>query len=287
MGILLKNKIYKKNISINIIASIFFILPTQLLATNGINQIGFGTESVGMGGADIAIARDTSALNTNPAGLSQISNKLFDYNGAVIYTKNIVHKDQFGNNIKNTASLPLLGSLGYATKYSAHNLTYGIGMFAQGGTGGEFNNLNNAFGTVDDLSVELRILRIIPGVAWKPSDAISFGISLIGTYADLNEDVFPNTSSNNASIPSQSFFGYRLKELDGFNIGLKLGGIFNVTDKIKLGIVYTSKVELKLKGKAEVNYSDIGLGNVTYSDTTLKGIDQPEDLALVFLTSQR
>jgi long-chain fatty acid transport protein len=65
-------------------------------ATNGLNQIGFGTESVGMGGADIAVARDTSALNTNPAGLSQIKNNLIDLNGAIVYTKNIKHKDQFG-----------------------------------------------------------------------------------------------------------------------------------------------------------------------------------------------
>ena len=41
------------------------LLPAAAVATNGLNQIGFGTESVGMGGADIAVARDTSALNTN------------------------------------------------------------------------------------------------------------------------------------------------------------------------------------------------------------------------------
>ena len=38
------------------------------MATKGINIIGFGTESTLMGGADTPVARDTSALNTNPAG---------------------------------------------------------------------------------------------------------------------------------------------------------------------------------------------------------------------------
>ena len=96
---------------------ISFYLQTSY-ATNGLNQIGFGTESVGMGGADIAVARDTSALNTNPAGLSQITNNLIDINGAIVYTKNIKHKDQFGNDVNNTADLPLLGSIGYAKQYS-------------------------------------------------------------------------------------------------------------------------------------------------------------------------
>lgn len=47
-------------------------------ATNGINLIGFGAESTLMAGADIAVARDTSALNTNPVGLTQIRGQAFD-----------------------------------------------------------------------------------------------------------------------------------------------------------------------------------------------------------------
>ena len=48
-------------------------LPVGVLAANGLNLIGFGAESVAMGGADTAGARDTAALNTNPAGLAQLS----------------------------------------------------------------------------------------------------------------------------------------------------------------------------------------------------------------------
>ena len=41
-------------------------LPTACLAGNGLSLIGFGSESVAMGGADAVVARDTTALNTNP-----------------------------------------------------------------------------------------------------------------------------------------------------------------------------------------------------------------------------
>ena len=55
-----------------IAAVVACVLPFAAMATNGLNLIGFGTESVAMGGADTAVARDTSALNTNPAGLGQL-----------------------------------------------------------------------------------------------------------------------------------------------------------------------------------------------------------------------
>jgi hypothetical protein len=53
-------------------ATALSLLFTSLAAhaTNGINLIGFGAESSLMAGADVAVARDTSALNTNPAGLT-------------------------------------------------------------------------------------------------------------------------------------------------------------------------------------------------------------------------
>ena len=66
-------------------------------ATNGINLIGFGAESTLMGGADVAVARDTSALNTNPAGLTQIKAPLADIFGSMLRTTDLVHKDSNGN----------------------------------------------------------------------------------------------------------------------------------------------------------------------------------------------
>lgn len=51
-----------------------------------------------MAGADIAMARDTSALNTNQAGLTQIDNKHFDVYGLFLSITDLSHQDQFGNN---------------------------------------------------------------------------------------------------------------------------------------------------------------------------------------------
>ena len=47
-------------------------LPFTAVASNGLNLIGYGAESVAMGGADVAVAADTLALNTNPAGIARL-----------------------------------------------------------------------------------------------------------------------------------------------------------------------------------------------------------------------
>lgn len=253
------------------------IFATPATATNGLNQIGFGTESVGMGGADIAVARDTSALNTNPAGLSQVTGALADMNAAVAYTGNIKHKDQFGNNENNSNKNPVLGSIGYARKLTGLPITAGVGLFAQGGTGNEFQDLNTAFGTRDDLSVQFRIARITPGLSWQVNDALSIGASLIGTYSDLQQEVFPNTSFAGSPAP---FFGFELKDMDGFGAGIKLGLMYKPNSWLTLGTAYNNKVDLDLEGRMRVDLSALGLGKVTYRDASAKNIDQPQEFGV-------
>ena len=259
---------------------LFFLLTKISFATNGLNQIGFGAESIGMAGADIAVARDTSALNTNPAGLIQIRHSLLDMNLAAAYAGNIKHEDQFGNSVNNSNEFPVLGSIGYAYGLADYPVTVGIGMFAQGGTGNEYKNLNTAFGTTDNLSVQFRVLRITPGIAWQVNGAISLGVSIIGTYADLEQEVFPGTSYNDAANPSQSFYGFRLTEMNDFNTGFKLGGMFRINEETKIGFAYTSKVKLELKGKMTANLSALNLGNVTYQNAVAKNMDQPEEFGI-------
>ncbi len=105
-------------------------------ATNGINLIGFGAESTLMAGADIAVARDTSALNTNPAGLTQIKTKRFDAYGSLLRITDLSHEDQFGNDRHASNLYTGLGGMGYAQKLENMACTVAGGLFAQGGSGG-------------------------------------------------------------------------------------------------------------------------------------------------------
>ena len=85
------------------------------LAGNGVNMLGFGTESVGMGGADTAVARDTNALNTNPAGIAQIRQRALDAYVSVAYALDVAHADALGNDRLVDSRFAALGGFGYTT----------------------------------------------------------------------------------------------------------------------------------------------------------------------------
>lgn len=258
------------------------MLHCNVNATNGINLIGFGGESIGMAGADIAVARDTTALNTNPAGLYQIDNKRLDIYNAINYAIDLNHSDMFGNQDEKIENeFIFIGNVGYAKKLQNIPVTLGIGVFAQGGFGVDFSRLNNQFGTRDDLSSQFRVLRITPGFSWKINEKLALGASAVITYSDLEQEIFPNTSVLNPMNPNQSFFGLDIKDTYTIEPGFKFGLMYELSGKTKIGMSYTSKVELDLEdGEADVNLTALGLGVVEYDEVKASGVDQPQEFGI-------
>jgi long-chain fatty acid transport protein len=244
-------------------------------ATNGINLIGFGAESTLMGGADVAVARDTSALNTNPAGLTQIQSPLLDVFGSMLRTTDLVHKDSNGNQEHASNRYTFLGGGGYAQPIADTPCTAGIGLFAQGGAGGVFENIRTPFGNRDDLSSLFGIAKIIPGIGCQVTENLSIGASLNFVYAGIEQDFFANTSVGTA------FAGYKLEDADSLRTGFKIGVQYKVSPSLTLGAAYTEKTELPLTGGIlTADFTGAGLDKVRYSNASVKGFALPREVAL-------
>lgn len=244
-------------------------------ATNGINLIGFGAESTLMAGADIAVARDTSALNTNPAGLTQINGYVMDVFASMLRTTDLVHKDSNGNEEHASNRYTFLGGGGYAQSLEDLPCTAGVGLFAQGGAGGVFENIRTPFGNRDDLSSLFGIAKIIPGIGCEVTGKLSLGASLGIVYSTIEQDFFGDTSVGSV------FAGYKLEEAAALRMGLKIGAQYRVNPSLTLAATYTEKTELPLTGGSLIaNYNGIGLGKVKYSDATVKGFALPREVAL-------
>jgi long-chain fatty acid transport protein len=245
------------------------------------NMIGFGAESMGMGGADLAIADDTSAMNTNPAGLAQIRDQRADLYAAALFAINVRHRDAFGND-RGVDNSPIpLASAGYARHLPGSPLVLGLGLFAQGGAGYEYQGLNTPFGTRDELSSLFRIAKLTPSLAWAVTGRLSLGTSLGIFYADIDQKVFPATSYSDQNDPAGSFFGYHLKDADVVEPGGKFGMQYRLSERLAIGASYTTQTALDLEGgDLTVNYSAIGLGSVRYHDVELKGLKQPREVGL-------
>lgn len=252
-------------------------------AGNGLNLIGYGAESVLMGGADVALARDTSALNTNPAGLAHAMGSVLDAFSSIAYAQDVRHLDSFGNDRRVDNKLATVGSFGYATRIAGTNFTAGIGLFAQGGAGNIYQDLNTAFGTVDELSSMFRIARLSPGIAWQPTEQVAIGLALPINYADVHQKIFPNTSVFNALNPAATFFGYELRGAKTTQVGVKIGMQYRVNDDLTLGAAYAHRTRLPLRdGILKVNMTAAGLGLVTYRSASVEGLALPHEIALGF-----
>jgi long-chain fatty acid transport protein len=250
------------------------VASASVIAGNAINLIGFGAESVGMGGADLAVARDTSALNTNPAGLTQIQASELNLNAGVAHLLDAAHADQFGNDQEVSDKEIYIANGGYARRFADAPLSAGVAIFVQGGAGNVYRDLATPFGTRDELSIQLGIVKLSPGIAWQVAPELALGASLSVVASRLEQKVFPETST-------PTFSGLHLKDAESADAGLKLGALYKLTERMTFGAAYTTKSDLSLKdGTLVANMTAAGLGKVTYHNARIEGMAQPQQFGV-------
>ena len=207
------------------LATALFAMPAA--ATNGFNLYAFGTKSTAMGGADVALVRDTAALVTNPAGLAHICNaqdcvQQFDVQVDPYYLVEVRHADSLGNDAQNQPRYGGFTSNAYARRLS-DTLVVGAGLYVAGGLGFEYEDLASGFGTRGDISTRFNVLRFAPGFAWEASPRLLLGASLSLNYATLRQKFFPDSSVFNPLDMQRSLFGFRVDGLEALGLGVNLG----------------------------------------------------------------
>jgi long-chain fatty acid transport protein len=236
-------------------------------ASNGLNLVGFGAESLGLGSADIAVSRDAAAVNINPAGLTQIPGRRFDGYIVPYYSFNFAHSDALNDDYEIDNPFGAFASAAYVTPALHPDLRFGIGLFASGGTGITYEKLRTPFGTRDEYSAVLAITKVATAAAWKVNPELSVGVGLNLTYSSARQKVFPDTSS--ADPP---FFGLRVDGADGLSVNGRIGLQYRQTPNLTLGMSYATETDVKLRnGTATFNYEAIGLGRVKYEDARIDG----------------
>ncbi len=267
-----------KKLAVLFISLMFlFGLSVKAYATNGMNMISYGGTAAGMAGASLGISEDPSAMNNNPAGLTYVKTGEAGA-GISLLMPNLTHKDMFGNDKEGESAIFPLPMMAYAHRVGKGPLVLGLGVFAQGGMGAEFRDLNTAFGTKDTTYSNVMYAKITPTVAYQVSDKVSLGLALNVGYSALDFKFFPETSvAPNAMMPT-GFAGMNLEGASSFGYGAKLGVMIKPSDMVSLGIVYTSESKLDPgDGDITLNMSSFGLGKVKY-DADVEGFTWPQQL---------
>lgn len=229
--------------------------PSPARATNGMYLAGYGAETGGRAGANLAVSDRTLALNFNPAGLAQLQGQHSSVNLSLL-----APSLEFENGLNSTTDaedryfpLPAFAWVrsGKETKWS-----WGFGFIGQGGMGATFEGLNTPFGTQDETFTEIRFATLTPTVSYSINEDMAVGASANLGYADASFRFFPGTSFFNSQDPANSFFGVDMKRAKGIQTSLRLGWWWRAHPQLSFGAVYQTETDSDFEdGEMMVNFS--------------------------------
>jgi long-chain fatty acid transport protein len=167
------------------IAAAILMTGTSAWATNGMILEGYGPVALAMGGAATAIENGTAAMMNNPATLQMgPDGTRFDLALGVLGPKVSTSIPGFPTANSGGTSY-VMPAFGWVRK--AGTLTYGVGMFGQGGMGTEYAaNSALAMGSGSDVRSELSVGRVLFPVAMQVNDKLNVGATLDFAWSNLD-----------------------------------------------------------------------------------------------------
>ena len=204
------------------LAAVGLAVPGAAMATNGMIMEGYGPIAAGMGGASMAYDNGTAAMANNPATLGLMANGsradiMLGFVGPDV-------KTPMGASEADAFYMP---AIGYVKKQD--RLTYGVGIYGQGGMGTEYANGDMA---------QVSVGRVIFPVAYQVTDRFNLGgsVDFVWSGMDLVADLDMDGVKDINFKDDSDFTG----ESKGYALAAKLGFTYALTDALTVGGVYQS-----------------------------------------------
>jgi len=239
---------------------------TGAQATNGYMSHGYGMKAKGMGGASIAMTEDTFGGANNPATMVWVGNRM-DL-GVDLFSP---RREMSRTGVDAAVGMPpgfldgsveseddyfLVPEFGY-NRMLNNNMSLGVTVYGNGGMNsdypaGSFTCMadTNADGIPDtpypanalcgpsDLGVDLMQLIIAPTLSYKVNEQHSVGVSpLIGIqrFSAYGVQAFQGISSSPANVTNNG-------NEYAYGLGVRLGWMGKLNDKVSVGAAYASKI---------------------------------------------
>ncbi len=253
----------------------------QSFSQNGTRLIGFDAKTTGRGGTSTGFFDTPSLMMNNPAGLSFLKSSELDISislmAPTVHFKNAINNTNGENNI-----FPL-GCISYVHAPSKR-LTYGAGIFTQGGMGADLNLKHNLFRDQSGNYVQqtyhskFAVMQAGASVAYRLTNQLSIGATADLVYGQVEFQMpmamppsmlkgvidpqsgftFGNMFSNS---PETGGLGYtelaaaaNMKGLVAFGFNGKIGLAFKPNKKFSAGINYSLPVTMNYKnGSAKMD----------------------------------
>lgn len=251
----------------------FSMLPFSYVAAEGYQVNAQSTKQSGMGHVGAAMKLGAESMHFNPAGLA-FMDKNIDLSAGIsgVFSDFTYTKDSYKHKSDNSPSTPMYLYAGFKI-YDF--LAAGVSVTTPYGSAMNWGSTWSGSYLVQDIA--LKSFSIQPTLSWKIMDRLSVGAGMMVMFGDF--------SMSRALIPAGGLEGFRplaplappamgiTKFLDkykdtnaasaelagdaGIRLGYNVGAMFDVNDKITIGVSYRSKVKMKVnEGKANLIYAN-------------------------------
>ena len=269
-----------------IVLACLSMLPMSYAAAEGFQVNAQSTKQAGMGHVGTAMKLGAESMHFNPAGLV-FMNKNVDLSVGVsgVFATAKYKKDGYSVETDNTPSTPLYAYAGFKIY---DNLAAGVMINTPYGSGITWGDHWKGAHLCQEIS--LKAFNLQPTVSWKIMDRLSIGAGLMMEFGDikLNRALIGPGEMTYMANYMVSAIGQKypqmlpllkpslepiMKEMAlydesaaasvalnghaGIRFGFNVGAMFDVNDKITLGVSYRSKVTAKVEqGDIELNYAN-------------------------------
>jgi long-chain fatty acid transport protein len=275
---------------------LFAVAVAVLLASSawagGLYLYEVGSADTGLAGAGYASrAQDASTLFTNPAGMTRLEKQEIDAGAQLIYlhTKFSPNGDTspIASNVP-TGSIPgytaangnpsgfiPAGGLFYTNKLS-NQVAVGFGIFGFFGLASEYED--NWLGRYYATKIQLQGLTLMPSVAYKLNDKISFGAGLNAMYGTLDTKMAVNNRElGNLTAPDGSM---EIKD-NAWGYGGKFGVLYEMSKGTRMGLTYLTKTKLDFSVNPSLtNVTRTGLATILSNLTIDMTVRAPQQFIL-------
>ena len=234
-----------KKLPIFVAAAVLTFCGAQAYAAgyqlNEYSVTGLGRSFAGAG----IVGDDYSALAYNPAGmtLNKQSGAQAGLTVAQIYSK-VRNAEDKDIKTKMNFGVPLPSA--FAQYRINDRMTAGFGIYAPYGLKTRYSR--KSFLAEEGVKSELEIIDLAPAFAFKATEKLSLGASLIARYIH-------GKMTNN--LPKMAGGGYSDFDLDGWTAAWSVGAMYEFTPQTRLGISYKAKSMQTVKGDHKVSGSPV------------------------------
>jgi len=232
---------------------------------NGLRNPPAGAEALGRAGGNIAQVDDASAVEHNPANMTEIKEAQV-MGAATIINTSTEFKSPMGT-AKTEDPWKILPSIFAVLPSSNHNFTAGLGISTPFGQSTVWDK-TGAFRYAAPYSAELTVINVNPSIATKLGDKVSVaaGLDVYLSRLDIKQ-VLPWSLMTRGALPD----GTAHLQGDGAGVGGNAAITVHPTKAQSLALTYRSPVKVDYSGDSEFSGAQLlGLPSSGSFDTSME-----------------